>query len=172
MYTTVRLRECKCWSGYSLPTKMVTAKYCHCLIKLTLESIFSSWGQNMWIAPYEGMRSGIGGQRKPRSDCASAQSDQGHRCSQTESLESKKCFNGEQMPTWDFAHMQDNVNTYILRMLECTFLLDAARICTNAAGNPVFFLFYNTGKHVTMYFCLFSRCFHGPRSSYIRREGS
>ena len=42
--------------------------------------------------------SGICGQRRPRSACASAQSDQGHRCPQTESLDTIECINGEQMP--------------------------------------------------------------------------
>ena len=41
--------------------------------------------------------SGICGQRKPRSACASAQSDRGLCCPQTESLGTIECFNGEQM---------------------------------------------------------------------------
>ena len=61
--------------------------------------------------------SGICGQRRPRSACASAQSDQGLRCPQTESLNTIECFNGEQMPGRDFAHVKDIVNLHILRML-------------------------------------------------------
>ena len=37
---------------------------------------------------------GICGQRKPRSACASAPSDQGLRCPDTESLDTIECFNG------------------------------------------------------------------------------
>ena len=35
--------------------------------------------------------------QRPKSDCASAQSDQDLRCPQTESLDTIECFNGEQM---------------------------------------------------------------------------
>ena len=46
-------------------------------------------------------------QRRPRSACASAQADQGLRCPLTESLKTIECINGEQMPRWYFAHVQD-----------------------------------------------------------------
>ena len=46
----------------------------------------------------------------PKSACASAQSDQGLRCPQTESLDTIGGINGEPMPGRDFAHVQDNVN--------------------------------------------------------------
>ena len=49
----------------------------------------------------------------------------GRRCPQTESWDTLKCFNREQMSRWDFAHVQDDVNQHILRMLEGTFSLDA-----------------------------------------------
>ena len=39
-----------------------------------------------------------------------------------------RMFNGEQMPGWDFAHVPDDVNLHILRMLESTFSLDATHI--------------------------------------------
>ena len=32
------------------------------------------------------------------------------------------------MPGWDFAHVEDDVNPHILRMLQDTFFLDAAHI--------------------------------------------
>ena len=32
------------------------------------------------------------------------------------------------MPGWDFAHVQGDVNPYIMRMLEGTFSIDAAHI--------------------------------------------
>ena len=38
------------------------------------------------------------GQRRPRSDCGDAQSDQGLRCPLTKSLDTRECINGEQMP--------------------------------------------------------------------------
>ena len=41
----------------------------------------------------------------------------GPRCPQTESLDTMKCFNWEQMPEWDFAHVQGDVNPHISRML-------------------------------------------------------
>ena len=42
--------------------------------------------------------SGICGLRRPRSDCASAQSDQGLRCPLTESsLDTRDCVNRQQM---------------------------------------------------------------------------
>ena len=47
---------------------------------------------------------------------ASAQSDQGLRCPQTEFMDNRpiECFNGEQMHGRDFAHVQDGVNPRIL----------------------------------------------------------
>ena len=39
-----------------------------------------------------------------------------------------ECFNGEQMPGWDFALVQDDANPHILHMLEGMFLLDAAQL--------------------------------------------
>ena len=42
--------------------------------------------------------SGICGQRRPRSACAFAQSDQGLHCPLTESLDTMECMNDEQTP--------------------------------------------------------------------------
>ena len=42
--------------------------------------------------------SDICGQRRPRSACASAQSDQDLHCLLTESLDTAECIDGEQMP--------------------------------------------------------------------------
>ena len=64
----------------------------------------------------------------PRSACASVQSDQGIHCQLTESLDTTECMNSEQMPGWDSAHVQDDVNEHILRMLEGTVLFDAANM--------------------------------------------
>ena len=72
--------------------------------------------------------SDICGQRRPRSACASAQSDQGLHCPLTKSLATTECMNREQVAGWYFARAQDDVNPHILRMLEGTFLLDAAQM--------------------------------------------
>ena len=60
-----------------------------------------------WAARFGNLSSGICGQRRPRTDCASAQSDQGLRCPLKESLDIKECINGEQMPGSDFTHGWD-----------------------------------------------------------------
>ena len=60
-----------------------------------------------WAVPCENVSSGICRQWRPRSACASAQSDQGLHCPLTESLDTIKCINGKQMPGWDFAHEWD-----------------------------------------------------------------
>ena len=54
------------------------------------------------------------------------QADLGFRCPQVESLAAIECFNGEPMPGWDFAHVQDDANPHIVHMLEGTFSLDEA----------------------------------------------
>ena len=53
---------------------------------------------SLWAALRENMSKGVCGQQRPRSACASAQSDQGLYCPQTESLDTIERFNGEQMP--------------------------------------------------------------------------
>ena len=80
---------------------------------------------NIWAARCESVSSGICGQRRPRSACASAHSDQGLRCPQTESLDTKG-VNGKQM---HLAYLSAcDVNPYNLRMFEDTFSLDAAHL--------------------------------------------
>ena len=71
--------------------------------------------------PWEKVSSDICGQRRPRSDCAFAQSDQGLRCPQTECLDTTELINGEQRPEWEFAHVHDDVHAHIVRMLEGAF---------------------------------------------------
>ena len=61
------------------------------------------------------MSSGTWGQQRYRSDCA----DEGLRSPRTETLDTTECFN--EKPEWDFAHVQHDVNTHILHMLEGTF---------------------------------------------------
>ena len=46
-----------------------------------------------WAVPDENVSSSICGQRNPRSDCASARSDQGLYCPQTEALDTTECMN-------------------------------------------------------------------------------
>ena len=65
--------------------------------------------------------SGICGQRRPRSACASAQSDQGLQSPLKVSLDTTECMYGEQRPGWYFAHAQGDLNMCIFRMLEATF---------------------------------------------------
>ena len=70
--------------------------------------------------------SSLSWQRRPRSDCASAQSDQSLRCPLPESMNTIECINCQQRPGWDLARAQDDVNPHILRMPEGTFPLVAA----------------------------------------------
>ena len=77
------------------------------------------------------MRKGVLGHmrnRRSRSARAFAQSDQDLRCPLIESLNTTECMNGQQRPGCDFAHVQDDVNPYILRMIEDMFSVDAAHI--------------------------------------------
>ena len=64
-------------------------------------------------------------QRRPRSACASAQSDQDLHCSLTESFDTTECMNGEKRY---FAYAQDDLNLRILHMFEGIFSPDAAYI--------------------------------------------
>ena len=59
-----------------------------------------------FVEYHKNVSSGICGQRRPRTACASAQSDQPLRCPLTESLDTTECINGEQMPGSDFAHVE------------------------------------------------------------------
>ena len=52
----------------------------------------------IWAARCESVSSGICGQRRLRSACASGQSDQGLRSPQTKSLDIKEGISEEQMP--------------------------------------------------------------------------
>ena len=47
-----------------------------------------------WAAPCGNVSSGICGQRRPRSACLYAQSDQGLYCPLTEPFDTTKCMNG------------------------------------------------------------------------------
>ena len=80
------------------------------------------WVLSLWDAPGENVSSGICVQRRPRSACASAQSDQGLPCPLTESLDITECMTREQRPGWYFAHAQNELN---LHMFVGTFSPDA-----------------------------------------------
>ena len=78
--------------------------------------------------PCENVFSSIGGQRRSRIAYTSAQSDQRLRCLQTELLYTVDWFNrgwGKCPDENCVAHVQDDVNSHTLRMLEGTFSLDA-----------------------------------------------
>ena len=68
----------------------------------------------IWDAPCENVSSGICVQRKPRSDCVSAD----FHCPLTISLDTTECVNGEQRPGLYFARAQDDLYLLNLRMLE------------------------------------------------------
>ena len=90
-------------------------------------SNYAEYG-NRSAAPCENVSSRIYGQWRPRSACASAQSDQGLHYPLTKSQDTIEYMNGDQSTGWYTAHVQDDVNPYILRMLEDTFAHDKAQI--------------------------------------------
>ena len=77
----------------------------------------------MGCAMRKKVSSGICGQRRPRSAYASAQSDQGLCCPLTKSFDTK-----EQMPGWDLAHVQDDVNQAHFAHARRHILMDTAQI--------------------------------------------
>ena len=81
---------------------------------------------HIWAVPYENMSSAICGQRRPRSACASPQSDQGLHCLLTELLDTTEYITGEQRPRWYLVHAQDDLILCNLRMLKGTFSLNIA----------------------------------------------
>ena len=83
-----------------------------------------------WTAPYENMFSGICGQRRPRSACASAQSDQDFHPPFTEALDVmyERMYEWGTKVRWYNAHAQDDLNLCVMRMFKGTFSLDVAQI--------------------------------------------
>ena len=71
---------------------------------------------------------GMRRQQRPRSECADAHSDLGHRYLLQASLDTIEYANGEQRPGWSRAHAQFDVNPHILRTHKRTFSLDAAQV--------------------------------------------
>ena len=78
-----------------------------------------------WAAPCENLSSGICGQRRSRSVCASAQSDQGFYYPLTESLDTAESMNGENIPVKTLGIRKIICLFGFLRMFEGTFFLDA-----------------------------------------------
>ena len=76
---------------------------------------------------------GMRRQRRPRSDCADAHSDQGFRCPLSESLATIRCINGEQRPD-ETLRMRMRMRMLIFAMLEGTVSLDAAKIVVNISN--------------------------------------
>ena len=99
--------------------------------KVRFLTLHFSW---IWASPCENVSLDICGQRRPWSDCASAQSNQGLHCPLIELLDTTEFKNGEQRSERYFAHMQDDVIPYILRMLRVAFSLGAVHmmnVCVN-----------------------------------------
>ena len=87
-----------------------------------------------WVVPCENVSSGICGQPRPRSTCASAQCDQGLHSPLAETFDGTEYMNGEQRPEWYFTHAQDDLNLRILRMFEGNVSFDAALIMSFISG--------------------------------------
>ena len=101
-----------------------------CSWRIIKQMQYPSCPKQLYLADFvfsnmRNVSSGICGKRRPRSVCASPQSDQDFRCPLTESLYTKKCINGEQMAGWNFGM---NLHLCILRMPEDTFLLGTSHI--------------------------------------------
>ena len=82
LYNTVKVYRCVVCNGVKI------LNYPHICFIQVLGSCF------IWAAPCKNVSSGICGQRRPRSACASAQSDQGLWYPLTESLDTIECING------------------------------------------------------------------------------
>ena len=87
----INLCICIVWSGHSLFVDMFNSIYTDCI----------------WAAPCENVSLGTCIKERPWSACTSRQSDQGLLCLPTESLDSIKYTNGDQMPVWNFAYAQE-----------------------------------------------------------------
>ena len=86
--------------------------------------------RNIYVAPCENVSSDICGQQRPRSACASAQSDQGLDCPLTEILDTTECMDIEQRSALYFVHAKNDLYSCILRMFEGNFffMLDTANL--------------------------------------------
>ena len=67
-------------------------------LELSSKKGVSSFNSFIWAVLCKNVSSGIYGQQRPRSACASAQSDQGLCCELTELLDDTECMNEEQRP--------------------------------------------------------------------------
>ena len=80
---------------------------------------------------------------RSRSDCVSAQSDQGLQCRQTESLGTVEGFGGKQIPGWDLVYVQDEVNPYILHILKACYSGSEGKNHNVYVDTFFFFLFFS-----------------------------
>ena len=78
--------------------------------------------------------------------------------SKTKSFDTVEYFNGEQMPGWDFAHVQDDANTHILRMIEGTFSHRAAKMQTLIPVQPAGQRVYVRSRHLVTLLLLNITC--------------
>ena len=76
---------------YVLELSLITDNY-HTTLYVSKYSVIG------WVRPCKKLSLVLCGQQRPRSACASAQSDQGLHCPLTESLDATECINGAQMP--------------------------------------------------------------------------
>ena len=100
------------------------------LVTLSLSFSLKWRSKHHWQlnGPCENVSSGICGQQRPRSACASVQDDQEIHCPITESLDTTEGMNGDQMPGWNFAHAQYDLNLCILHMFEGSFSLGVGQV--------------------------------------------
>ena len=105
----IRLCECAGWSDSPLGAHVRGFVFWRC----------DTFSLNIKLAaPCENRSLGICGQQRPRSACASIQSDQGLPCPLTEPLDNIECMYGEERSGCYYAHAQDELN---LRIFEVTF---------------------------------------------------
>ena len=83
---------------------------------------------SIWETQCQNVPSGRCGQQRPRSACASAQSDQGLQFPLTESLDTTECMNEFIGSRSYVAHAEDDLNLRILLVFEGTISLGAAHI--------------------------------------------
>ena len=77
----------------------------------TFRSVMPLIIRHSWAAPCKDVASGVCGHQRLSS-----------------ARPAQICTNGEQRPGWDFAHVQNDVSLYVLRMLEATFSLGEAHM--------------------------------------------
>ena len=112
-----------------------------------------------WSAPCKNVSSGICGQRRPRSACAFAQSDQGLHIPLTESLNTITCTKVEQMPGWDFAHAQDESESVHFAHVRRQLFAGAAHIALRYKCVETFLFLFLFCLFVYLFVCFVFVCF-------------